>query len=327
MKRLDEIVELLSNFEGISRKFVLPQIIKKLRTESYEGDSPHSLGEDSAAISTNGDEVILLTTDSILEDLCLNHPRAAGFNAVLANVMDIYAAGGTPTSFAIALSYSDEQIGQDLLSGLIEGSHAFRVPIVRGHTNPSSKSTYIVGSATGVVSKTELLTAGGALEGDILILLYDAEGKRGSSYSLGWDCVSGRSSDEIADRLSTMNELAKKKLIHASKDVSGAGLIGTAGMMVEYSGVGAEIDLNATMKSCPDSIGLEDWVRMFLSLGFLLAVSKKHESQIDAIAKSHGMVTVSVGTVDSSKMLRLKMDGNERVLFDFTKGPLLTPRG
>jgi len=326
LKRLDEIVELLINFDGISRKFVLPRIIQKLRAESYKGDSPHSLGEDSAAIGTNSDEVILLTTDSIVEDLCLHHPHAAGFNAVLANIMDIYAAGGTPTSFAIALSYSDEQIGQDLLSGLIAGSHAFRVPIVRGHTNPNSESTYIVGSATGVVSKTELLTAGGALEGDSLILLYDAEGKRGTSYFLGWDCVTGRSSDEISDRLSTMNELAAKKLIHASKDVSGAGLIGTAGMMVEYSGKGAEIDLNATMESCPSLISLEDWIRMFLSLGFLLAVSKENESQIEAIAKSHGMTTVVVGTVDSSKRLRLRMDGNERILFDFTKGPLLTPR-
>ncbi|MBY8999103.1 MAG: hypothetical protein KGD60_15390, partial [Candidatus Thorarchaeota archaeon] len=115
MTRLDDILEMLVNFDGISRKFVLPSIIDKLRLRSFKGDTPHGLGEDSAAIGTDSDELVLLTTDAIVEDLCLQHPSAAGFNAVLANVMDIYAAGGTPTSFAVALSYSDPVIGEAIL--------------------------------------------------------------------------------------------------------------------------------------------------------------------------------------------------------------------
>lgn len=326
MSRLDDIIKILYSFDGISRKFVLPAIIKKLRAESYRGDIPHSLGEDSAAIGTDSDQVILLTTDSIVEELCLEHPHAAGFNAVLANTMDIYAAGGIPTSFAIAISYSDDYIGEQLLEGLIEGSHAFKVPIVRGHTNPSSKSTYIVGSATGVVTKSELLTAGGAIEGDSLIFLFDTGGKRGASYSLGWDCVTGRSSDEITKRLTIMNELSEHHLVHAAKDVSGAGLIGTAGMMVEYSGKGAKIDIDLIIASSPKTITIEDWLRMFISLGFLVSVPKEKISQVSEIAKKHGMTATTIGIVDTSNALTLVMDGAERVLFDFSKGPLLTPK-
>ncbi|MHA1636758.1 MAG: AIR synthase-related protein [Candidatus Thorarchaeota archaeon] len=326
MSRLDDIIEILYSYDGISRKFVLPAIIKKLRAESYKGDSSHSLGEDSAAIGTNSDEVILLTTDSIVEELCLEHPQAAGFNAVLANTMDIYAAGGIPTSFAIAISYSDESIGEQLLEGLIKGSHAFKVPIVRGHTNPSSKSTYIVGSATGVVTKTELLTAGGAAEGDSLIFLFDARGKRGASYSLGYDCVTGRSSDEILKRLTVMNELAEHHLVHAAKDVSGAGLIGTAGMMIEYSGKGAKIDIDLISASTPKTITIKDWLRMFISLGFLVAVPADKITHVADIANKHDMTTTVIGIVDTSNALTLVMGGAERVLFDFSKGPLLTPK-
>ncbi len=327
MTRLEGIVGLLHEFEGISRKYVLPSIIGRLRTTSYNGNQEHGLGEDSAAIQTDGDEIVLLTTDAIVQELCLNHPRAAGFNAVLANVMDIYAAGGTPTSFAVALSYSDAKIGEQILEGLIDGSHTFRVPIVRGHTNPESKTTFVVGSATGTVMKSDLLTAGGAQKGNLMILLFDAVGERGSSYKLGWDSVTGRSADDVVRRLSVMNTLAHQHLITAAKDVSVAGLVGTAGMLLEYSGKGGVLDLYAVDESRPEGIVLEDWLRMYISLGFLVTVSPKNLPNVSKVAEECGMTMVQVGDVDDTPSLRLRMATEERIMFDYSRGPLLTPKG
>ncbi len=326
MTRLKEIIELLLSFDGISRKFVLPGIIRKLREFSFNGNTPHSLGEDSAAIGTESDEVILLTTDAIVEELCLNHPRAAGFNVVLANVMDIYAAGGRPTSFAVALSYSNQQIGDEILDGLIDGSQRFQVPIVRGHTNPQSSSTYVVGSATGTVKRNNMLTAGGANDGDKLVLIYDSAGKRGTSYSLGWDTVTESDAESIIRRCTTISDLAEEGLLNASKDVSVAGLVGTAGMLVEYSGKGGVIDLNAVDSTRPESISLRDWIRMFISVGFLVAVSTSNLERLASVAMEHTMNAAVIGSVDNSKKLRLKLDSEEEILFDFSKGPVLTPR-
>jgi selenophosphate synthetase-related protein len=326
LSRLDEIVKLLLSFDGISRKFVLPSIIDKLRLESFKGDTPHSLGEDSAAIETGSDDSVLLTTDAIVEDLCLNHPRAAGFNAVLANVMDIYAAGGTPTSFAVALSYSDPAIGEALLDGLIVGSHTFRVPIVRGHTNPKSSSTYVVGSTTGTVNVRNLLTAGGAEKGNELVLIFDSVGQRGDSYKLGWDSVTNRSSDEVVTRLSVMNSLANEHLLTASKDVSVAGVIGTAAMMLEYSGRGGILDLDAIDSSKPSGIEFEDWIRMYISLGFLVATPRENLERLREIVSKHGLYSTVIGVVDDSKEVKLKLSDEERVLFDFSKGGVLTPK-
>ncbi len=327
MTRLERIVGLLHEFEGISRKYVLPSIIGRLRSTSYNGNQEHGLGEDSAAIQTDGDEIVLLTTDAIVQELCLNHPRAAGFNAVLANVMDIYAAGGTPTSFAVALSYSDPKIGEQILEGLIEGSHTFRVPIVRGHTNPKSQATFVVGSATGTVKKSDLLTAGGADNDNLMVLVFDSIGERGSSYKLGWDSVSGRPANEVVRRLSVMNTLAQQHLITASKDVSVAGLVGTAGMLLEYSGKGGVLDLDAVDESRPEGIGLEDWLRMYISLGFLVTVNSKNLPLVSKVAEECGMTIVQVGEVDDTLSLRLRMATEERVMFDYSRGPLLTPKG
>ncbi|MFW9787052.1 MAG: AIR synthase related protein [Candidatus Thorarchaeota archaeon] len=326
MSRLDEILNLLLSFDGISRKFVLPSIIDKLRLESFNGNTPHSLGEDSAAIVTESDDYVLLTTDGIVEDLCLNYPRAAGFNAVLANMMDIYAAGGTPTSFAVALSYSDPEIGEELLDGLITGSQTFRVPIVRGHTNPHSSSTYVVGSATGTVRKHNLLTAGGAESGNVLVLLFDEVGRRGESYKLGWDSVTGRSSDEVVERLSVMNELASEQLLTAAKDVSVAGVIGTAGMMLEYSGCGGLLSLDALDSSRPVDISLDDWIRMFISLGFLVATTQHNLPAVKRIAEGHGLTATVIGYTDDSKSVKLELGGAECVFFDFTEGGVFTPK-
>lgn len=326
MTSLSEIIALLHQFEGISRKFVLPKILARLRKESYHGGLPHSLGEDSAAISTDSDEIILLTTDSIIEELCLKHPHAAGFNVVLANVMDIYAAGGRPTSFAVAMSYSDPKIGEQLLEGLIAGSRTFQVPIVRGHTNSQSSSTYVVGSATGTVSKHDMLTAGGAKPGDHLVLIFDKTGARGKSYPLGWDAVTGKSADAVVKRLSIMQSLAKAHLLNASKDISVAGVIGTVGMMLEYSGIGGVVDLGLINTSRPQSIPLTDWLRMFISLGFLVAVPPGNLAQTTAIAKEHDMSATVIGNTDMGTSLRLKQGDDLAVMFDYSSGPVLTPR-
>lgn len=326
MTRLEEILKMLHEFDGISRKFVLPSIIDKLRLSSYKGDTPHGLGEDSAAIGTNSDELVLLTTDAIVEDLCLQHPSAAGFNAVLANVMDIYAAGGTPTSFAVALSYSDPKIGEAILDGLIKGSHTFKIPIVRGHTNPNSTSTYVVGSATGTVQKNCILTAGGAEENNALVVLFDRTGQRGAHYKLGWDSVTDRASENVVKRITVMNDIAEGHLVTASKDVSVAGIAGTAAMMLEYSGKGGIIDLDLIDRARPKDVCLEDWLRMYISLGFLVATKEENLPALKEVAKNHELSACKIGTVDDTKKVKLTMSGDSRIMFDFTKGPVLTPR-
>ena len=171
-----------------------------------------------------------------------------------------------------------------------------------------------------------LLTAGGAESGDVLVLIFDSEGQRGESYKLGWDSVTYRSSDEVVTRLSVMNSLSSAHILTASKDVSMAGVIGTATMMLEYSGRGGRLDLDAIDASRPSGVDLEDWIRMYISLGFLVALPKEHLSELEKLVSKHGLTSNVIGVVEDSKKVILKLGEDERTLFDFSKGGVLTPK-
>jgi len=123
-----------------------------------------------------------------------------------------------------------------------------------------------------------------------------------------------------------MNDIAAKKLVTASKDVSVAGLVGTAAMMLEYSGRGGVIDLDEIDRSRPKEIPLEDWLRMYISLGFLLSTTEEKLDEIRRVAKEHGLSACRIGRVDKSKMVKLSMGSETCTMFDFTKGSVLTPR-
>jgi selenophosphate synthetase-related protein len=124
-----------------------------------------------------------------------------------------------------------------------------------------------------------------------------------------------------------MNELASIHILNAAKDVSVAGIVGTAGMLVEYSGKGGVIDLDLIEQIRPPMIEMHDWLRMYISLGFLVSTGNDNTSKVEAIAKRHNMTSVVIGKVDNSKRLLLKHQSHEVIMFDFSKGPVLIPQG
>jgi selenophosphate synthetase-related protein len=97
-------------------------------------------------------------------------------------------------------------------------------------------------------------------------------------------------------------------------------------MMLEYSGKGGTLDLDGIQISKPSEIPLEDWLRMYISLGFLVANAKEHMTQIERIAENHALTACVIGVVDESRAVKLSMGGEERTIFDFAKGPVLTPK-
>ena len=56
----------------------------------------------------------------------------------------------------------------------------------------------------------------------------------------------------------------------AGKDISMGGILGTVLMLVEASGVGAQIEMDGIPR--PLDIPLGEWVQCFPSFGFLLSV-------------------------------------------------------
>ena len=65
---------------------------------------------------------------------------------------------------------------------------------------------------------------------------------------------------------------------------------------------------------------------MYISLGFLVATKEENLSELKEVAKNHDLSACRIGSVDGTKKVKLTMKGDSLVMFDFTKGPVLTPR-
>ncbi len=142
--------------------------------------APHtrlSIGDDAAAIALPDGNLLLVTTDLLMEDvhfrLSWGDLPALGWKALAQNLSDIAAMGGTPTHAVIALALpSDFTPTQTmaLYQGIAELARATTTDIIGGDTNRSSGPLVIAPTVLGQVSPDELLTRRGAHPGDALFV-------------------------------------------------------------------------------------------------------------------------------------------------------------
>ncbi len=150
-------------------EFGLIDFIKKI---AY--DSPgliRGIGDDAAVLSGEGSQVLLLTTDMLVEDVHFTrkmNPRRIGHKALGTNISDIAAMGGLPTYAVISLGLPPS-LSLDFVKTIYEGinrlAKKFKVGIVGGDTNRSSKMIISV-TLLGKASKREVVYRKGARKGD-----------------------------------------------------------------------------------------------------------------------------------------------------------------
>ena len=111
----------------------------------------------------------------------------------------------------------------------------------------------------------------------------DLSGRVHPSCSLNWDSVTMKTAREVRAQIAVMEEIGKRHLVTAGKDISNPGLIGTLGMLLEVSGKGAEIDLDRIPRPdlAANNMTFEQWVRMYPGMGFILTARKEHIAESD----------------------------------------------
>ncbi|WP_281078082.1 AIR synthase-related protein, partial [Variovorax paradoxus] len=117
--------------------------------------------------------------------------------------------------------------------------------------------------------------------------------------------------------------LAEAGLCRAGKDISMAGAVGTAMMLLECSGVGASIELDALPK--PEGVPLLRWLSSFPSYGFVLSVAPAQLARVLARFAARDIACGVIGTVDPSRTVRLRADGEEALLWDFGRDAFIQP--
>jgi hypothetical protein len=187
---------------------------------------------------------------------------------------------------------------------------AFGVPIVGGHTcrikGPSVVSCAIIGRAEA------LLESDRAQPGDALLYAVDLRGTYRSP--IAFNAATTKKNHELRSQLAVLPELAELGVARAAKDVSNAGLLGTAVMLLESSGVGAEVDLAAI--PAPEPSIPARWLMAFPSFGFLLSVAPDRVGE--AMKKFHhcGVTCERIGTVTLNPELIVRHGATQQVFCD-----------
>ena len=322
--RLANIVSEVKDYWGLRRKQPIGKLVKVLRKEGFK--CPHvlsSIGEDSAAIDLGGDNLILLSTDAVIPELAQSKPYVAGYAAILVNVNDIYAAGGRPIVAMVNIAFTELKNGVRVMEGICEAGQKFRVEVVRGHTTPNAPINSVSASICGTVPRDSYVSAGGAQDGDRLILAVDLQGRISPNYEYGWDTTALKESREVLKRYEAMRVLSKRKLLNAAKDLSNGGIIGTILLLLEYAQKGAKIDLARI--PVPEGLDLRTWLKMYISTGFVVATRKEAVEQVIATFQKHELHAAEVGLVDDSQKLVLTLDEDAMTIFDFTRESIVAP--
>jgi len=313
---LKKIADSIKNNQDIVEKQEINPFIQFIDKNSFKSAKVFSdIGEDSAAI-TNEDNYILITTDRIKTSFIENFPYGAGFSAILVGVDDIYCCGGFPLAVSLIISYKEEKIGQQIIEGVSEGSKKFKVPVVRGHTNPKGDHYELSSTMIGEIQKKHYISAKNAQVNDYIILAVDFDGKVGKASNLYWDTVTFKNSEEVLYKRKSINKIAELQLVNSSKDISNGGIFGTLLQMIRYSNVGANVNVN-DIKIPPKLIDkgydLEKYIKMYLTTSYLTTASPRNYKSVIEIFKEFGLTAKVIGKIIKEKSLLKINDGIESI--------------
>ncbi|WP_345811033.1 sll0787 family AIR synthase-like protein [Paraburkholderia sp. PREW-6R] len=280
-----------------------------------------ALGDDCAALA-DGDGYLLFAIEGMVSDFVTAMPWFAGYSSVMVNVSDIYAMGGRPLAVVDALWSPGSGAAEEVLAGMAAASVAYGVPIVGGHTNTRSDASQLAVSIVGRAKA--LLTSFNAKPGDSVLMAVDLRGQFAEPYPF-WNASVGAPSQRLRDDLDLLPQLAESGLCDAAKDISMAGTLGTALMLLECSNAGARIDLDRIPR--PAGIAFERWLTAFPSYGYLLSVRDEHVAAVQARFAARSLDCAVIGTVDATRQVVLQQRDDVALLWDFRREPFIAAQG
>ncbi|MEV7934363.1 MSMEG_0567/sll0787 family protein [Curtobacterium sp. NPDC089185] len=254
------------------------------------------VGDDGAPLA--GTDVIA-ACDAILPSMVERDPEWAGWCGVLVNVNDLTAMGAAPTALLDAVAGRDTSFVARVVAGLRRASDAWGVPIIGGHTQVGVPAAL---SVTALGRTEHPVPGGGARPGQRISLTADLSGGwRTGHTGAQWNSTEGRDRAALRDLAATVGRARPA----AAKDVSMAGIVGTAGMLAEASGGGAVLDVADV--PIPRLAATADWLGCFPGFAMLTA----DDAGASRMA-SPAATTRECGEVTSEPGVRLRWpDGEE----------------
>jgi selenophosphate synthetase-related protein len=169
----------------------------------------------------------------------------------------------------------------------------------------------------GKARKDSVIYSSTARPGEKVIMAVDLDGQVHPTFQINFDSNSSKPSQMVRDQLGAMRELGERKLVRAGKDISNPGALGTLGMLLETSRVGARVDLEAL--PAPDGMSLSAWLKMYPGMGFVVTARPEDEQEVKRVFGRRGLTAAAIGEVTEERKLVISSGRERTTLFDLER--------
>jgi thiamine-monophosphate kinase len=161
-------------------------LIDKLtaNTKIHHASTIKGVGDDAAVIDT-GDKFMLVTTDTLVENIHFNlmySPlKHLGYKAAVVNFSDIYAMNGDVRQIVVSIAISNRfslEAVEEIYDGIKKACELYQVDLVGGDTTSSQSGLVITITAIGEVAKNEIVYRSGGQDKELLVV----SGNLGAAY-------------------------------------------------------------------------------------------------------------------------------------------------
>ncbi|MBM4241376.1 MAG: methanogenesis marker 2 protein [Euryarchaeota archaeon] len=319
---LNALVDSVKNYEGVTRKKPIKNITKILKeVYNISGKTVLGFGDDASAIDIGNQKLLLLAADGMWGKLMEADPWWAGYCSVLVNVNDIAAMGGEPVAMVNVLSISNEKTCYEVMNGIRAGVKKFGIPMVGGHVHPDTPYNALDVSIAGIIDKGDLITSCDAKVGDKVIIAIDLDGQVHPKFQLNWDTTTRKSPELVQAQIKVMNKLAKKHLVTSGRDISNPGTLGTLGMLLEASNVGATVELSKIPKN--REVPWDQWLKLYPGSGFVLTVEDSNVDKCIDLLEDVKISSLASGAIIEDQRLYLEHNNQKKVVFDFKRDEIM----
>ncbi|MEP2640442.1 sll0787 family AIR synthase-like protein [Roseobacter sp.] len=311
---LRQIARTLRDHPSIRSKLDIAQSTATLGLTANSTGQP---GDDCAVLPTQSG-YDLFACEGFINAFVQADPWFAGWCGVMVNISDILSMGGRPKAVTNAIWAPNAEQAQPVLAGMKAASHAYGVPIVGGHTNLHTDelqlSVSILGHARRVISSFA------AEPGDVLICAMDLRGSYREPFD-NWNAALTSPPQTLRATMEILPKLAEAGHLRAGKDISQGGIVGTALMLAEASGVAIDIQVDALPR--PKDVDLDRWLRSFPSFGFLLSARAAQADAICAAFDEQGVSAAVCGDITNGSTVQLVGREGTALFWDYARTPYL----